>query len=699
MFSKIYISRNDPVMYYASFGVLALILHLIINREILKKQDVDNSPLSLLRYREFLLTVSVYYITDILWGFFVDTRIIWLEYADTTLYFLAMSLSVLFWVRYVVAYIDKEGRRSRTLIYAGCGIFAFIVIHLVVNFFNPVIFFFDREGNYIPDNARYIIFIILFLLNIVLSIYSLFVSYKAEGNDKIHYVTVSASGFVMAVFIILQTLFPLLPYYAIGLLVSTCLIHVFVEEDEKLEREREFHDIIKKAEREHKKTEKARLEREIYNHIAECLAEDYEAIYYIDIETGKYREFLTSKLYDSLKVPKYCEDFYGETRENARRFAHPDDRDYAESLYYKDVMLDKLKEKRSYSYQYRIMVNGEPRFFRFVLMLAKDKKHFILCDKDIQDVMNEEKARKEKQKNVITFGQIAESLASNYDVIYYVDVNDGNFVGFTSHNIYGQLEVNHAGDDFYSESKNNLSRIIHPEDRERLDHFIDRDFLLSSLEDRKELHIDYRLIVNDAARHTRLSVRKSSDQEHFIIGVENIDDEVRKEREHLKALNTEKELARRDELTGIKNKTAYSELEAAVQNNIDNGMDYLPFAIAVCDVNDLKKVNDSLGHKSGDEYIRSAAKMLCDIFDHSPVFRIGGDEFVVFLRGDDYTAREDLMLKLHEMVMANAISGDGPVIASGMSEFAPGRDLAVSEVFERADNLMYADKRKIKMVN
>ena len=172
---------------------------------------------------------------------------------------------------------------------------------------------------------------------------------------------------------------------------------------------------------------------------------------------------------------------------------------------------------------------------------------------------------------------------------------------------------------------------------------------------------------------------------------------MNKEKEHLKALNTEKELARRDELTGIKNKTAYSELEQSVQNNIDSGVDYLPFAIAVCDVNNLKKINDTEGHKAGDEYIRSAAKMLCDIFTHSPVFRIGGDEFVIFLSGEDYNSREDLIIRLHEQIMTNVLNEKGPVIASGMSEFEPGRDHSVSEVFERADNKMYEDKRDLKI--
>ena len=80
------------------------------------------------------------------------------------------------------------------------------------------------------------------------------------------------------------------------------------------------------------------------------------------------------------------------------------------------------------------------------------------------------------------------------------------------------------------------------------------------------------------------------------------------EKQHLKALNTEKELARRDELTGVKNKTAYKELEKSVQSNIDNGMDYLPFGLVVCDTNDLKRINDTKGHAAGDEYLKKCTK-------------------------------------------------------------------------------------------
>lgn len=53
-------------------------------------------------------------------------------------------------------------------------------------------------------------------------------------------------------------------------------------------------------------------------------------------------------------------------------------------------------------------------------------------------------------------------------------------------------------------------------------------------------------------------------------------------------------------------------------------------------MNDLKKVNDFYGHDAGDRHILSAKKLICDVFKHSPVYRIGGDEFTVILTGTDY---------------------------------------------------------------
>lgn len=193
-----------------------------------------------------------------------------------------------------------------------------------------------------------------------------------------------------------------------------------------------------------------------------------------------------------------------------------------------------------------------------------------------------------------------------------------------------------------------------------------------------------------------MTVRKSSDKTHFIIGIENVDDEIKREKQHLKELNTEKELARRDELTGVKNKTAYKELEASVQGSIENNIDSLAFAIIVCDTNNLKKINDTKGHAAGDEYLRDSSNLLCNVFVHSPVFRVGGDEFVVFLQGNDYSARHELIDKLRSQILENNKTGTGVILASGISEYNPESDKFVSDIFKRADKEMYDNKKLLK---
>lgn len=666
-------------MYYSSFGILAFILHQIINRDVLKNGKNEPADSPHYRYRQFLISLMVFYLADLLWGFLVDSKIRALAYVDTVVFFMTMALSVVLWTRYVVAFLDKKGIKSTSFLAAGWGILGFVILGLVINFFDPFIFAFTEDALYIPQFGRYILLVAQVLLFVLISIYSLFVSLRSEGRESVHYMAVFVSGGVMAVFVVIQTFFPFAPFYTIGCFIANCLVHVYVEEDER--------DVQRKI------IEDAEKQKSIYSQIASSLATDYDAIYYINIETGKFLEISASDSYRSLDVPSMGKDFYNETRENVIRYVHPDDRAFAESMYFKETMLKNLQGRRSYSYQYRIMAGDEVRYYRFTVMLSDDGDHFVVCDKDIQDTIT---AETENQRKSVTFSQIAESLASNYDVIYYVDMKSGEYAGFTSSNIYGGLKVDESGSDFFSDTKKNIAVVIHPKDRDRMFSVMDKDYLLTALDERKQFIVQYRLLIDGRTQHTRLSARRPSDPDHVIICIENIEEEIKREREHLRALNTEKELARRDELTGARNKTAFTELEQSIQDNIDNGMTYLPFAVAVCDVNDLKKINDTEGHKAGDDHLRASARMLFEIFDHSPVFRIGGDEFAIFLRGEDYTSRGKLMERLHTAVLSNRDRHDGPVIASGMSEYDPQGDTSFDEIFERADHMMYEDKRRLK---
>jgi len=149
-----------------------------------------------------------------------------------------------------------------------------------------------------------------------------------------------------------------------------------------------------------------------------------------------------------------------------------------------------------------------------------------------------------------------------------------------------------------------------------------------------------------------------------------------------------------DPMTGVKSKHAFLLSEKQYNSDIEEGA-VREFAVVVCDVNGLKVINDTYGHKAGDEYIMKATKMVCDIFQHSPVFRTGGDEFVVILTGRDYLIRKELLLALHDRSVDH-IGTQEVVISGGLSEYRPGEDANFHEVFERADALMYEEKKLLK---
>ena len=168
----------------------------------------------------------------------------------------------------------------------------------------------------------------------------------------------------------------------------------------------------------------------------------------------------------------------------------------------------------------------------------------------------------------------------------------------------------------------------------------------------------------------------------------------RRQQELEEKLGIAREIGYTDALTGIKNKYAYTLLENKVDKEIDD-RDCAPFAVVVCDINDLKIINDVKGHVAGDERIREASRFICRVFSHSPVYRYGGDEFVVFLRGEDYDNRTELKKMIDSSADENQGS-DRLVIATGMEDYNTEIHKSLLRVFEQADQKMYERKKMLK---
>ncbi len=157
-----------------------------------------------------------------------------------------------------------------------------------------------------------------------------------------------------------------------------------------------------------------------------------------------------------------------------------------------------------------------------------------------------------------------------------------------------------------------------------------------------------------------------------------------------------------DALTGVKNKGAFDISAHKLNDQIRmSDANSIPrFAIVMLDCNNLKTINDDYGHEKGDVYLRSACSLICSVFKHSPVFRMGGDEFVVLLQKEDYEHRDKLIQTFRsragEITRQAVHPWEGVSIALGIAIFHPKVDSTVESVLKRADEHMYLNKKELK---
>ncbi len=399
-------------MYYSSIGVIAILIHLIINYDVFRKTDKKTTLPAHRSYRLFLLAVLGFYATDVCWGLFYHFRLIPIAYIDTEVYFAVMAFSVFLWIKYVVSYLNEKSFYNTVLLVTGWVFLIGELLVLLVNLFVPIVFWFDADGEYHIGNARSINLIIQLVMFLITTGRMFYLSGHSTGKIKLRSLTIALFGLFMTIFVALQALYPLMPFYSLGYMLGTCLLHTFVLEDEKEDRRRE-----------------------------------------------------------------------------------------------------------------------------------------------IEELVNRERKQEEE-------------------------------------------------------------------------------------------------------------------------------------------LGSARQLAYTDSLTGVKNKHAYIEAEQLVNKQIADGA-LTEFCVVVFDLNGLKVINDTKGHDAGDKYIKSACSMICSQFKHSPVYRIGGDEFVAFLEGEDYLKREVLLMDFNHRIEENQKLGR-VVVSCGFDIFDSDKHDTFISVFERADKKMYDRKRALK---
>ena len=433
----------------------------------------------------------------------------------------------------------------------------------------------------------------------------------------------------------------------------------------------------------------------VYAHISYALARAYTDLFYVNMQTGEYIEYSSDDEVGMLLESRWATDFFESCGREAKLYVHPDDQDIFVRTMSREFLSDALEESGEYEMTYRRIKSGRSFYVQMEVSRMRDDDRFIVVAvSDVDELVTKRRDEERIKEERVIYARL-HAITGNFVVVYVVDPETGHFREFSSTDAYAQsFAIEKEGEDFFGRAREVTRRHIYPTDLGRFMAAFTKDRVRAAIERDGIFTLGYRLVMGGKLLNVQLKAAMVEEDKgpRLIIGLNDIDAQVRQEEEVERRLAQAKAQANVDALTGVKNKHAYLEVEERLNSQIKRRQ-APPFAVVVLDVNDLKLVNDTGGHQAGDQLLRAACQVVCDTFKHSPVFRVGGDEFAVIAQGTDYAHIEERLWDVSVHNEEAMRSGD-VVIACGMAEYQD--DDCVAAVFERADRQMYEDKNNLK---
>jgi len=196
------------------------------------------------------------------------------------------------------------------------------------------------------------------------------------------------------------------------------------------------------------------------------------------------------------------------------------------------------------------------------------------------------------------------------------------------------------------------------------------------------------------AKKTGTRQRPEEDLEGQLVRLSRQNAVLRKEIARLQAYRA---MAYRDPLTALWNRRFFEERLKEEISRSQRAGSSRKFSVMIIDINDFKDINDTHGHQTGDRLLKWVAAFLTDhLRTHDVPCRTGGDEFAVLLPDLSSEDCGRIMSRLRDQLAAANAGRDIPVNLSLGTASWPEEGTSAEILIARADEAMYADKRRQK---
>jgi signal transduction histidine kinase/CheY-like chemotaxis protein len=428
-----------------------------------------------------------------------------------------MAVGVLFWAEFTVTYLEEKRRSGRVLVFAGRLISGLIALLSIINIFTPVLFTVTPECVYNPLPVRYVMLGCQIILLLSISGYAFISMLRLAGGDRKRrrYRILASFGFIMAALLFAQLWFPELPLYTIAYMLGTSMLHTFVADDDKEEYKRGQEEAEKIA--------------EFTKTITSLLNNMPGMAFTKDSKTGVYMACNQA----------FAEYAHKENPEGVIGLTDAEIFDPETAAHF--VKDDKVAASMSTPYIFFEDVPdavGNKRQLQTTKLKYRDSSGRLcilgMCQ-DITDVIrirHENAMSKEAYEKAVSSGlmynHIAQTLARDYTDMYYVNCDTEEYIKYQRSNDGSRLLEMRRGWHFFSDCRAELAEQVYPDDREDFRQAMSRKTLMKTLSRKKTFFMTLRMTAEAGPVYVSMKVSRMENDERFIIiGITNVDAEMR----------------------------------------------------------------------------------------------------------------------------------------------------------------------------
>ena len=271
-----------------------------------------------------------------------------------------------------------------------------------------------------------------------------------------------------------------------------------------------------------------------FEDIANSLSADYINLYYVNLNTDEFTEFRPDTSSSGLSEERHGIDFFKASRRDALTHLYIDDQEKFLSAFSKKNVLSSIDNNGSFTFSYRLLIEGEPVYVNMkAIRMRDDEKHIIVGVNNINAYMVQREALERMLEERRSFALI-NALSGNYICIYSVNLQDNTYVEYSSTSEYENLGIAKHGEDFFAATKVNSKKFVYEEDREYFVEMMDKENILKTIEESGILIINYRMVIDEKLVYVGLRGVLVDDNEgqRLVIGISNIDSQIRRDQDY-----------------------------------------------------------------------------------------------------------------------------------------------------------------------